>query len=176
MFQHKVTFTYVLFIATWSLWSLINITLICQNLNLTSDVRGWCFRQGKKVSFSQREGHWDTWTACAVMVFTYRAAAPQCSWEHFNHLQPSFRPSPSPFPTPTATNYLEYNFSLTSIRCPRGSWSYWCTKWMNYHGNWELYIKYCSSPVLWTVLLVRMSCKKARARFAWKIWLYVRCI
>lgn len=62
------------------------------NNKTQSDVMAWRFWQAKKVSSSQREGHWDTWTGSAVMVFTYRAAALEHSWEHFRHLKASFGP------------------------------------------------------------------------------------
>lgn len=75
-----------------------------------------------------------------VEGFCVHTAAPECSWEHL------VMPSPS-FALP-ATPHLRIFFSVTSVGCRRGSWSYWCTKLINWHGNWEAYAEseYCSSP------------------------------
>lgn len=97
-----------------------------------SDVTVWCFRQVKRsVSVGEK--------------VTGTCEPPEQWWFSFTvQLPPSARGnilaiSSPPFLSqpPTAANYLEYHFSLTSISCPRGSWSYWCTKWMDCHGNWN---------------------------------------
>lgn len=97
-----------------------------------SDVTMWCFRQVKRsVSVGEK--------------VTGTCEPPEQWWFSFTvQLPPSARGnilaiSSPPFLSqpPAAANYLEYHFSLTSISCPRGSWSYWCTKWMDCHGNWN---------------------------------------